>query len=143
MAGIVGSSPMATIGKALDESMAKANEAFRQAGWTVDREMVTVYTKFRMKDAGLDYIAGYQLAAGEELPAGSPLKAWSLPASKAFRVEHIGSYRHLGNAWSVANQWVQCKKLKQQRVGTFEIYRNNPQQVPEEELRTDIYLPLK
>ena len=143
MAGTVGSSPMSAIGPSLEESMAKTNEAFRQAGLKVDRNMITVYTKFKMKDAVLDYIAGYLLEAGEELPAGSPLKVWSLPACKAFRVEHIGSYRHLGNAWSVANQWVQCKKLKQQRVGTFEIYRNTPQQVSESELRTDIYLPLK
>jgi effector-binding domain-containing protein len=143
MAGVVGFSPMEGIGKSLEEAMQKTDAAFRKEGLSTDRPMVTVYTKFRMKDAGLHYIAGYQLDDQEKIPVGSPLKLWSLPACKAFRVEHIGSYRHLGNAWSVANQWVQCKKMKQLRVGTFEIYRNTPDQVPEEELRTDIYLPLK
>ncbi|AMV31893.1 Polyketide cyclase / dehydrase and lipid transport [Pirellula sp. SH-Sr6A] len=143
MAGIVGFSPMEGIGKALADTMKQTDEAFRQSGMSIDKPMVTVYTKFRMKDAGLHFIAGYLLGDNEQIPASSPLKLWSLPACKAFRVEHIGAYRHLGNAWSVANQWVQCKKMKQLRVGTFEIYRNTPDQVPEEDLRTDIYLPLK
>jgi hypothetical protein len=59
-----------------------------------------------------------------------------------FRVEHIGAYKHLGNAWSIAKQVVRYKKMKQCRVGTYEIYRTVPP-TPEQELVTDIYLPLK
>lgn len=38
---------------------------------------------------------------------------------------------------------IHYKKMKQLKVGTFEIYRNTPDDVPDTELITDIYLPLK
>jgi len=70
-------------------------------------------------------------------------EVWSTPSTKAFRIEHVGSYHHLGNPWAIANGICRHKKLKQCKEGTFEIYRNEPGSVPNAELRTDIYWPLK
>jgi uncharacterized protein YndB with AHSA1/START domain len=86
--------------------------------------------------------------AFELIPQGEGTRlTWSmdgsLPASNALRVEHVGSYEHLGNAWSAAKQIARYRKLKQCKVGTFEIYRNPPPETPESELRTDVYLPLR
>ena len=89
-----------------------------------------------------EFTAGYAIPeASSFIPSG--LSEWSLPASNALRVEHVGSYEHLGNAWSAANQIARYRKLKQCKLGTFEIYRNSPRETPESELRTDVYLPLR
>ncbi len=142
MAGIAGSSSVDQVGSAMEKTFAQAESEFKRAGIRIDGEMVSVYTKFRIKEGIFDYISGYIIPANVEIPSNSRLKTWSLPTEKVFRVQHVGSYRHLGNGWSVANQLVRHKKLKQSRCGTYEIYRTVPP-TPEQELVTDIYLPLK
>jgi len=62
---------------------------------------------------------------------------------RALRVDHVGSYDHLGNGWSAAHQYARYKKLKQSRVGTFEVYRNSPDTTAADALITEIYMPLK
>ncbi|MCC6509423.1 MAG: SRPBCC family protein [Pirellulaceae bacterium] len=143
MAGIADSCAVDNVGTAMDRSFEQAREEFRKLGASTDLGMVSVYTKFRMNAGVFEYISGYLIPADVTIPASSPLKTWSLPICKAFRVEHIGPYRHLGNGWSVANQLCRFKKLKQQRTGTFEIYRTPSPKTPESEIKTDIYLPLR
>mgnify|MGYP005673999543 FL=1 len=62
---------------------------------------------------------------------------------KALCLEHHGNYEHLGNAWSSAHQIARYRKYKQAKVGTFEIYRNDPEQTPPAEIHTDVYMPLR
>lgn len=142
MAGIAATSPVDQVGLSMEEAIKAAQAEFKRLGIPMDREMISVYTKFRIKQGSFDYISGYLIPDNVQIPANSPLKVWSLPPRKAFRVEHIGSYHHLGNGWSIANQIARHRKLKQCRSGTFEIYRTVPP-APEADLVTDIYLPLK
>jgi effector-binding domain-containing protein len=104
--------------------------------------MISVYHKMTPKTQTLDFTAGYLYPKALE---GVPthLSQWSLPKTQAFRVDHIGDYGHLGNAWSAANQHVRYKKMKQSKVGTFELYKNSPDDTPPEYLLTEVYLPLK
>ncbi len=143
MAGVVGSSPVDSVGTAMDATFAKAQAAFKQHGLPMSGAMISVYTKFNVKAGVFDYISGYIIPSDIQIPAGSGLTTWELSASKAFRVEHIGAYRHLGNGWSAANQIVRYRKLKQGRSGTYEIYRNTPADTADADLVTDIYLPLR
>lgn len=143
MAGIVGSASVDSVGTAMEKSLEEAAREFRRQGLSMDGPVVSVYTRFRVAEKRFEYLSGYVLPPSSTVEPVSPLKRWSLPSKKAFRVEHIGSYRHLGNGWSVANQLARHQKLRQCTQGTFEIYRNSPQEVPEDELRTDIYLPVK
>jgi len=142
MVGIAASSTVDQIGQSMDRTFDEAKAEIAKHGLPMDGQMISVYKKFHIKTGVFDYISGYVIPAEIELPAASRLKSWSLPACKAFHVQHVGSYKHLGNAWSIANMHVRHKKIKQSRVGTFEIYRTTPP-VPENELITDIYLPLK
>ena len=64
-------------------------------------------------------------------------------AVEALRVDHLGNYDHLGNSWSAAMQYARHKKLKQSKVGAFELYKNDPNVVAPADLVTEIYLPLK
>lgn len=142
MAGIAGSCPVDEVGAYMETAFRQASEQFSRHG-LVQGTMISVYTRFQMKKGIFDTICGHIIGDDVQLPSGSSLVEWSAPAGQAFRVDHIGSYRHLGNGWSVANQLVRHKKLKQQRTGTYEIYRTTPPETAEEELLTEIYLPLK
>jgi AraC family transcriptional regulator len=59
------------------------------------------------------------------------------------RTTHLGPYRRLGDTWSrLMGEWL---PRSGQRVGSgwsYEVYRNNPQDTPQDDLRTDLYLPL-
>jgi len=142
VAGIADSTPVHTVGNKMEQTFAEARAEFAKAGLQPGTP-VSVYTRFRVKQGMFDYLSGFELTSGQQLPAGTRLRLWELPSGQAFQVRHIGSYSHLGNAWSAANQIVRHKKLKQKSCGTLEIYRNGPGEVPEPELVTDIYLPLK
>jgi effector-binding domain-containing protein/uncharacterized protein YndB with AHSA1/START domain len=141
MAGIRKSCQLKDIGQSMEAAIKEADEKLPAAGISASGEMISVYHRFRLKDQVFDYTAGYILESPADAQPG--ISVWSTPQTQALRVDHVGSYDHLGNAWSAANQYARYKKLKQCKRGAFEIYKNNPQQVPEAELLTEIYLPLK
>jgi effector-binding domain-containing protein/uncharacterized protein YndB with AHSA1/START domain len=142
MIGIAASSPVEQIGPSMEKTFGQAQAELQRLGISQDGGTVSVYTKFNMKEGVFDYISGCIVPDSVRIPTDSKLQSWTLPDCQVFRVEHRGSYKHLGNAWSVANQLARYKKLKQSRIGTYEVYRTVPP-VPEQELVTDIFLPLK
>ena len=143
MAGIARVCKVEETGKSMSAAFGEAQREFSRLGLPTDKGMISVYTKFKIKQGEFHYVSGFIIPESTTIPAGSALTTWSMPTSKVFRIEHIGPYKHLGNGWSVANMQCRGKKLKQQKYGTFEIYRNNPDTTPEHEIKTDIYLPLK
>jgi effector-binding domain-containing protein len=143
MAGIASSCRVDDVSHSMEKAFEQAAAEFRKAGLPNEHGMISVYKKFRMKEGIFEYISGFIIPEAATIPANSLLKTWTLPACSAFHVEQKGPYRHLGNGWSVANQICRHKKMKQQRIGTFEIYRNSPITTPESDIKTDIYLPLR
>ena len=108
---------------------------------SMDGAMISVYHKADMKCQQFEFTGGYVVDGPTE--SVGELTECRLPAGKALRVRHIGSYANLGNAWSGIYQYARCKKLKVAKRDSFEIYRNDPETTPEAELVTDVYLPLK
>lgn len=143
MAGVVCSSEVECVGSSMETTFSQARELFQSYGLPLNGPMISVYTKFNVRKGVFHYISGFVIPDDLDVPASSGLKVWSIPASKALRVEHIGGYQHLGNAWSVANQIVRFRKMRQKQCGTYEIYRTTPPSTSSAELKTDIYLPLK
>lgn len=141
VAGIRKTAAMKDLGPSMGEAIALATEKLDAAGIPRCGGLISVYHKLDMKNQTFDYTTGFMIADSDTPPAD--MSVWTLPACEAFHVEHVGKYEHLGNAWSAANQHVRYKKMKQSKVGCFEIYRNSPDDTPEAELRTDVYLPLK
>jgi predicted transcriptional regulator YdeE len=142
MAGIRKTCSIKEIGPSMKDAFCEAEAAFRQANLPIEREGISVYHYFDMKAGTFEYTAGWVLpdSAGE-VPA--ELATWSIPTVQALRVDHVGSYGNVGNAWSAAHQFARYKKLKQSKVGTFEIYRNDPGESDPADLESEIYLPLK
>ena len=60
------------------------------------------------------------------------------------RTVHEGSYELLGDAWArFTGQWLPSSG---ERLGdglSYEIYLNTPMEVAEQQLRTELYLPLR
>ena len=141
VAGVRKTCAIKDIGPSMDAAIDEAREKLPAAGLSIDGELISVYHNFKMKEQVFDYTSGFILAGPADSAPG--LSTWSMPASKALRVDHVGSYSNLGNSWSAANQYARYKKLKQSKVGAFEIYKNDPHSVDESELLTEIYLPLR
>jgi len=142
MAGIRKTTSIQQIGESMKEAFCQAEEAFKKHGLPIEEAGISVYHKFDMKAGTFDYTAGWLLpeSAGD---APAEMASWSIPTLQALRVDHVGSYDNVGNAWSTAHQVSRYKKLKQSKVGTFEIYRNDPGETAPADLQSEIYLPLK
>ncbi len=142
MAGLRRSSSLKDIGSTMQGAIGQMNKLYGRDHLPADQQLMAAYHKFHIGKQTCDFTVGTILPSADvEVPA--ELEKWSCPQTQAFCVEHIGDYNHLGNAWSAANQHVRYKKLKPRSCSAFEIYENNPDETPIEQLRTKIYLPLK
>jgi len=66
-----------------------------------------------------------------------------LPAGRYACTLHTGPYEQLGDAWRrFMGQWLPQSGERSQNGDSYEIYLNNPMDVPKHELRTELYLPL-
>lgn len=126
----------------MESAISETEDKLRSTSVPHEGMKIAVYHDFDMEKRIFDYTAGIMVHDPDAEVDG--LTSWSMPESKALAVEHHGSYDHLGNSWSAAYQHVRYKKLKQNaKAGTFEIYRNEPQDTETADLITDIFLPLK
>lgn len=143
MVGVRTSSQVEAVGASAQPAMERCQQLFEHHGLPRDGDAIAVYHRMDVKVGTFEFTIGHVVPESVALPAGSGLQEWRLPAVRAFHVEHVGAYRHLGNGWSVANQLARHRKLKQSKVGAYEVYRHSPKDSAAAELRVDIYLPLK
>ncbi|MEO1999801.1 MAG: GyrI-like domain-containing protein [Planctomycetaceae bacterium] len=130
------------VGSSMETAFTELEAKLHHSGLSPDGQRMSVYHKFDMRAGTFDYTSGVVVpeSAGA---VPDDFSSWSIPAMRALRVDHVGSYDHLGNGWSAAHQYARYKKLKQSRVGTFEVYRNSPDTTAADALLTEIYMPLK
>lgn len=141
MVGVRKDCSMETINKAMDEAICETMEKVEAAGVETEGCLMAVYHEFDPKHRTFGFTAGAMLLDPNAEVSG--LSSWSCDQIQAFQVEHIGCYDNVGNGWSAAYSYVRYKKLKQSKMATFEIYRNDPSDTPTAELITDIFLPLR
>jgi AraC family transcriptional regulator len=79
----------------------------------------------------------------EEVPLPAGLVEQRLPAGRYAHTLHVGPYEQLGDAWArFMGEWLPASG---HRIGdgvSYEIYLNTPAEVPKEELRTEMYIPI-
>ncbi len=129
------------VGPSMEKAFQEVQAKMEKHNLSMEGEQISVYHKFNMKKQTFEFTSGYVVPDSTEVPAG--LESWSMPATEALAIDHVGSYDNLGNAWNTANQYARYKKLKQSKVGTYEIYRNRPEDTQPADLHTEIFLPLK
>jgi len=82
-------------------------------------------------------------------PVGSPVegsgdvKPGKLTACKAAVGMHIGPYSEIEKAYNNLSAFVKEQGLEMNDAYCYEFYLNDPSETPPEELKTEIYFPLK
>lgn len=85
--------------------------------------------------------AGITMSTDADVPAG--LDEEQLPAGRYLCSTHLGSYDRLGEAWGqMTGEWLPQSGYRGRDGVSYEIYRNNPSEVPEDELKTELYVPV-
>lgn len=78
----------------------------------------------------------------KELPDGCV--KWHYPVGKSQSAMHHGAYKFLGNTWSAAFMYIQAAKKKvDSNIPPFEVYISDPRSTEENELQTQIFVPVK
>jgi AraC family transcriptional regulator len=90
----------------------------------------------------LRYDAGVLVDGATPVPAGAAAAVWPGGAHAVF--EHRGSYRLIAAAFDVIfRDWVARVRLQLRDAPTIELYRNSPATTPEDELLTELWLPIE
>lgn len=128
----------------ISEAFARLGELAGKAGLIAGNPtMVALYhdDPESTPEAELRSDAGMVVPANAELPAG--LDEHRLPAGRYASTLHVGPYEQLGDTWSrFMGQWLPQSGERMAAGASFEIYLNTPEQVPQSDLRTELYIPL-
>lgn len=95
---------------------------------------------FNMDMDNLDVEAGVTVA--QELPGEGQIKPGAIPASKAAACMHVGPYDRLSDAYAALGQWIDKEGLEPTGVA-YEVYVDDPMEVPPETLKTQLVMPIK
>lgn len=95
---------------------------------------------FNMDMENLEVELGFPVY--KELPGKGDIESSYLPEMKAAYTIYKGPYQEMGPSYNEVMKWVEEKKLNPD--GTFiEAYYNSPDDVSEDDLITEIIIPLK
>jgi len=109
----------------------------------VSGEPFSIYHKFEMVKNQVSYTCGVPVKSiPSDLPAG--VFSSELKPMKIYTLRHVGAYLHLGNAWTTMQMMMRNKEFKAVKgIHPFETYVNNPGEVDDKELITDINFAVK
>jgi effector-binding domain-containing protein len=132
---------MSEIGPSMEQAFCDLHQSCHTEGIPIEGPPGALYGKVDLKRNHCRYTAFMSVPSGTQLTGAT---SGTVGGYKALKVVHTGSYRHLGNAWGTAMTYQRCKKLKPLRSQfPFELYRSDPEQTPEKEIVTEIYVPLR
>jgi len=78
------------------------------------------------------------------VPLPKELAEHTIQGGRYARMTHVGPYQTLGNAWSLLiREWLPASGERMGTSGSYEIYRNSPENTQPQDLRTDLYIPLE
>lgn len=85
--------------------------------------------------------AAVTLPNGEQAPDG--LTEHHLSGGRFLKLVHVGSYERLGESWQAALDAATSDGRQMRQAASYEIYINVPGQVSEDELKTELYVPIE
>lgn len=85
--------------------------------------------------------AAISVADDATLPAG--LSERRIPAGRYAKAVHVGPYEQLPDSWArLMGEWLPNSGERMGDGVSYEVYLNTPADVPKEQLRTELYMPL-
>ncbi len=128
----------------MDSAFTDLMQQMRESNLTEAGVPFAIYRKMDMVKNATDYTAALPVAKSESESVEGNLVQREIPAGKAYKVVHEGPYRHLGNAWSLAMSDIRHAKMKASKQHKpFERYMNDPGHTDDNDLVTEIYVPLR
>jgi len=122
----------------------------RLGGWVGQNQIKAGnFVMFCYDDPGSTPEAELRSDAACEVPADFTtddpnIRVFDMPEIKVITATHMGSYAGLGEAWGKFCAFgVPAAGVKPDGQWSFEVYRNDCSKVPENEVRTDIYLSIE
>ncbi len=136
--GISRTTTIPQVGKAMETDFGKIWEFMGDKHNNIGGSPFSIYHKWDMVKKNVEYTSGVPVKeVPSELPNG--FISGSMPNGSIYTIRHIGAYQHLGNAWSTLYSMQRNKELKPVKGRhPFESYANNPGEVDEKDLITDI-----
>lgn len=102
----------------------------------------TFYNTFDFVKRQTEFVIGFPYDKSIELKPG--FIRGEYPQQKVLKITHTGKYEHLGNAWATAMTYCRTHKLKTKKKPMgFEFYVSDPQTTAEDELITEVLIPLR
>ncbi len=119
-------------------------EIQRVNGWHAIRETIGMCPDEAslVPDAEARYQAGF-LCEGKLPPMNDEVKRVKIPSGKWAVSLHQGSYETLWQSWNrLYRDWLPASGYRLRDTAPYEIYLNNKKQVPPQQLRTEIWIPI-
>lgn len=86
----------------------------------------------------LRFRAGVMVSAEDATKTGGEVKADTLPAGEAMTTTHVGSYDKMNETHQALWQHMEAENIPA-KMPVWEIYIDDPDDTPEDKLRTEIY----
>ena len=103
----------------------------------------TIYQEMNMAEGTVIMSNGIPVSQKIEIDDDSGVLCGFIPKTKVLKTTLKGNYTNLGQAWSEAMQHIAKNNLTQSELKPFEIYTNDPGQVPNPaDWITEIYIPI-
>ncbi len=130
--------PMTQIGPAMGEAFPKIYEAVVSAGMEPTGEPLARYF-----DMGDGETTSFECAVPVPSPftANGEVEPSTIGGGEAAFAVHLGPYDRIGHTWEQLMAWVTAQGRTP--AGPFwEVYIDDPEETPEAELKTELYIPL-
>ena len=139
--GISDRCTMEDIGKSMETTLPGAHELATKNGLEIVGPPAALYHKADLKNRDFEYSAVMQVKEPTSIDGAS---CGTLPAGKAIKVTHVGTYNHVGNGWSAAMAEQRYRKHKILKgVPSYEVYVSDPCETEEADIITEIYIPIR
>jgi effector-binding domain-containing protein len=106
----------------------------------LEHEDAKVYARFLSLGPTMDVEAGFTVAG--PIQASGRVTPGQLPGGEAATTLHVGPYEGLAAATEAVRSWIAANR-REAAGGPWEVYVDDPEEVPASELKTEVYVPLK
>jgi effector-binding domain-containing protein len=130
--------PLEGIPQKLGESYGAIGQYLGELGEEMVGAPYAAFYNMDMQD--LDIEIGMQVS--RELPGRDAIQAGHIPGGKAASAINIGPYSKMEPTYTALAQWMTEKGLEPTGVA-YEFYIDDPAEISQKEIRTQIYFPLK
>lgn len=130
-----------SMGQAMGEGFGKLQAFAAERGLKLAGAPLAIYHQMGEEMTSFD-VALPIVAPSDDFDVGDgDIKLGSTYAGEALKAIHKGPYAKLGETYAKVMPYMDAQKLKSSGP-PWEVYINDPQTTPEEELVTEIYFPL-